>query len=71
MSPGDPLERGGCTNGSAVRERGGVREWKGDVGSNIFVWGRLSNCRMSDCRMSGCRMSGCFGNGFPQRLGKR
>ena len=24
MSPGDSLERGGCRNGSAVRERGGV-----------------------------------------------
>ena len=32
MSPGDSLERGGCTNGSAVRERGGVLEWKGDTG---------------------------------------
>ena len=32
MSPYDSLERGRCTNGSAVRGRGGVREWKGDAG---------------------------------------
>ena len=32
VSPGDSLERGGCRNGGAVRERGGFREWKGDAG---------------------------------------
>ena len=32
VSPGDSLERGGCRNESAVRERRGVSEWKGDAG---------------------------------------
>ena len=32
VSPGDSLERAGFTNGSAVRGRGWVREWKEDAG---------------------------------------
>ena len=37
MSPGDSLERDGFTNGSSVREREGVREWKGDASCFNFL----------------------------------
>ena len=45
MSHGDSLERGGCTNGNAVRERGRVLEWKGGTGErtgNVPSEGRMS-----------------------------
>ena len=41
VSPGESLEMGGRRNGSAIRERGGVREWKGDAGCMYGVAVRL------------------------------
>ena len=41
MSPVGSLELGGCRTGSAIREREGVREWKGDAGCKRGVVVRL------------------------------